>query len=248
MQMATKYVAPQIYAWAMEQVKGSALLPRDVLTMMLSQRLYAFILPSGRILYPMPGRADVSQSLDVIAAEPGQGLIRGENGWEAYNPPSATGSGAWQLLSDVDIAVTGPLTEIVTDVSIWSRVWIIGIDTTTSSSTRRIAQISYDGGATWLADSQYRSLSSSGTFQYVNDSNRLHENNSASARAFSTILDCLRLPGVPKPSLGIYGSSPFTLIGGFTGDPASPVTHIRLSPEAGGSVTFNGGRFIILGS
>lgn len=80
-QKAMNFVAPGQYLWFVNQVKDSPLLPRDVFTMQTAARLFAFILPNGRILWPMVARTEVSEALDVLSAVPGDTLIRTEQGW-----------------------------------------------------------------------------------------------------------------------------------------------------------------------
>ncbi len=87
-QWATKYFAPQIYIGWAEAVKGTPLLPRDIMTMLMSGRLCSLGMVDGRILYPMAAVQDISQSLDIITQVPGMVLRRGPVLWEAYEIPT----------------------------------------------------------------------------------------------------------------------------------------------------------------
>jgi hypothetical protein len=84
-QWATKYFAPELYKMWAESVKGTPLLPRDIMTMLMSGRLMAINLPDGRIMYPKVAAMDVSASLDTITQAIGDFLIRGADGWEGFS-------------------------------------------------------------------------------------------------------------------------------------------------------------------
>lgn len=99
-QLATKYFAPTLYADAITATEGTPLLPRDIMTMQLFNRLVAFILPDGRILWPMAARNDVSAALDVITADQGDMLIRGPDGWVAFTGPDDAQLQDWLAVID----------------------------------------------------------------------------------------------------------------------------------------------------
>lgn len=81
-----KYIDPEIQRQFREAVAGTPLLPGDLLTAMIYNRLTGVLLPDGTRLYPMPARQDVSASLDAISQLPGYMLIRGEEFWEGIPP------------------------------------------------------------------------------------------------------------------------------------------------------------------
>jgi hypothetical protein len=60
-------------------------------TMMMYNRLFAVTLDTGKELWPMPARTDVSQALDVLGKTPGSTLVRGTNYWETI--PGGGGGG-----------------------------------------------------------------------------------------------------------------------------------------------------------
>ena len=91
--LATKYVAPQIAVDFTNAVKGTPLLPRDLLISMFYQRLAAIVMPDGKVLWPMPARNDVSQALDALANQPGQMLRRGPAIWEPVEEIASTAKG-----------------------------------------------------------------------------------------------------------------------------------------------------------
>jgi hypothetical protein len=80
-QLACKYMAPQIVSAVTSAVKGTPLMPRDLLTSMMYGRLAMFIMDDGRKLWPVVARSDVSEALDTITQTPGDMLIRTEEGW-----------------------------------------------------------------------------------------------------------------------------------------------------------------------
>lgn len=97
-QWATKYWAPNPYMEAMRAVKGTPLLPRDIMTMIMAGRLGALVMRDGKVKWPMAALQDISQSLDVVTQEPGYTVQRGTDGlWRGFN--LADGSiGGWSLI------------------------------------------------------------------------------------------------------------------------------------------------------
>ena len=86
-QQATKYFQPQLYLDAINAVAGTPLLPRDIMTMQLYNRLCMFILPGGKEFWPMTALFDVSRALDILTAVPGSKLIRGPEYWMRDDSP-----------------------------------------------------------------------------------------------------------------------------------------------------------------
>jgi len=89
-------------AWCNKQVEGSPLLPRDVFTMMMFARLYAFKLANGREIWPLTSRIDVSEALDVLGAQPGDTLIRTTDGWATQ--PGGGGGGGGMTVALVNLS------------------------------------------------------------------------------------------------------------------------------------------------
>lgn len=86
-QWAFKLSAPRLQQAFTEACAGSPLLPRDVFTMGLAQRLFRAYAPGGRKIYPMATVTGVSDSLDALSQVKGTMLIRGEELWTALTPP-----------------------------------------------------------------------------------------------------------------------------------------------------------------
>lgn len=82
-QILTKYWPGFLQAQYAQAVKGTALLPRDLMTMVMYGRFCGIKWPDGRSIYPMTARQDISESLDILAQVPGSMLFRGADWWEA---------------------------------------------------------------------------------------------------------------------------------------------------------------------
>lgn len=85
-QRYVQYQAPDMQIQVRQAVQGTPLLPRDLLTSMMYNRLLYIVGTDGRKMYPMPARIDVSNSLDVLSQLPGSVLFRGTEFWEALGP------------------------------------------------------------------------------------------------------------------------------------------------------------------
>lgn len=84
-----KYLDPEQVIYVRQAVAGTPFLPRDLLVAAMAGRLFAFAFDDGRRIYPVAARDDVSQSLDVIAHQPGQVVARGPDFWEPIGPGAA---------------------------------------------------------------------------------------------------------------------------------------------------------------
>jgi len=87
-----KYLTAREWFVITEAVKGTPLMPRDVMMMLLYLRIYQIQNSIEGTIYSMAERQDVSDSLDVLGSTPGFTLIRGAEFWEAA-PSSGGGSG-----------------------------------------------------------------------------------------------------------------------------------------------------------
>lgn len=121
-QLAGKYMAPQIMFNIMEAVKGTPLLPRDIVTMMLSGRLAAFAMEGGPVYYPRVAMNDVSTSLDTITQTVGWMLVRGPTGWEGQPVPSIPPGGGGGI---ADWLNTPPNSVSYGDASATMGTWIV---------------------------------------------------------------------------------------------------------------------------
>lgn len=81
-QWAAKYCDPRMIQTFAEATKGTPLLPRDLMTMMLAGRWLEFTMPDGRVITSVQSKQDVSRSLDVLGSGVGYTLVRGEEYWE----------------------------------------------------------------------------------------------------------------------------------------------------------------------
>lgn len=81
-QRAWNYYFPDGQRWMQEATGPTPMLPRDMWTMMIYNRLFAFQMLDGRTIYPMPAKLDVERSLDAITQTPGEVLRKTATGWE----------------------------------------------------------------------------------------------------------------------------------------------------------------------
>jgi hypothetical protein len=86
-QWAAKYWHPdnmkEIDGWR----RGTPVLPRDIQTAMMMNRMFIIDMLDGRRLYPVTVVKDVSDALDAFGQVPGSLLVRGEELWTLVNPP-----------------------------------------------------------------------------------------------------------------------------------------------------------------
>lgn len=82
-----QYIDPSQQMEAMEAAKGSSFYPRDLFLMASYGRLYRWTdTATGRKIYSMAARKDVSDSLDAIGQTEGDMLLRRATYWEALAP------------------------------------------------------------------------------------------------------------------------------------------------------------------
>lgn len=86
-QWLTKFIPATQQAVALECTAGTPLMPRDILTMAMSGRLFSFIDQFGEEHYPVAARTDVQQALDLLSNRLGAVLFRSPSGWQGVNPP-----------------------------------------------------------------------------------------------------------------------------------------------------------------
>lgn len=232
-----KYLAPGTVAWAHAQVKNSPLLPRDALMMMLSQRLYAFMLPSGRILYPMVARADVSASLDTLGQGIGETLKRGPGGWTAVPAGNGTSLGYFVLANEL---ITTPIPHLdVTNLEQFTEIiaFIDGVGL--SSSSHRNLLVSQDNGSTFMGTSgDYLQLSTNGTFDSYSD---IPFHQGATANPRTAIVSIMRQP---LPSMPIANSTAFS-VDMLINAANTSFNAIRIGSRS--AANMNTGRIIVLG-
>lgn len=238
-QWASKYLAPQIIQFMMRAREGTPILPRDLTTMMFFNRMMLIILPDGRKVYPMPAYLDVSEALDVITQELDMTLVRGVNGWE-YRPYNA-GGGQWQMLADVQPAVTGAVPYVeVADIDLYTEIMAFTDTVTTTSGSKLVCAPSVDGGATFLlGDTNFDwvqpagSRGSSGT-PYFNLNNGL-------ANSSGVVQITNNFPGTRKWFYSPTQGQSWCIL--TTTDDV--ITNIRIQREVAANLT--GGRITVLG-
>lgn len=79
---ACKYWPAFLQAQYREAVKGTPLLPRDLMIQVMYNRFATLNLEDGRRIFPMTAVQDVSESFDVIAQLQGEMMARGEYFWQ----------------------------------------------------------------------------------------------------------------------------------------------------------------------
>jgi hypothetical protein len=223
-QWATKYFAPELYKMWAESVKGTPLLPRDIMTMLMSGRLMAINLPDGRIMYPKVAAMDVSQSLDTISQEEGYILRRGPERWEGYNP---VGVGAYDVIYS-NPALSNPTASIVVPLGDYSDVVVIGRLVGCASSAFRGVQFSTDGGVSWgNTNADNVNIETAGTetgvFILMN-----HGTPTNLQRSFGGFAYGLKHPGIPKEVRQFTNVSPSR----YFIKSYDPVTHLRICAQA----------------
>jgi len=91
-QQFIKYLTAREQSTVADAVKGTPLMPRDVLTMLVYIRCFQLGPGGPGTVYSMATRRDVSESLDALGNTAGFGLQRGAEFWEAV-PLSGGGGG-----------------------------------------------------------------------------------------------------------------------------------------------------------
>lgn len=122
---AAKYAPAEIQIAYTQLVKGTQLLPRDLMVAAMYGRGFTWLNPNHRRRYPVVALRDLSDTLDILGSNPGDIIVRGIQRWEAIvapsagliltsstpgNPPSwlgvPPGSGVWQQIADTTLAAT----------------------------------------------------------------------------------------------------------------------------------------------
>lgn len=101
-QQFIKYLTAKEVFTVTEAVKGTPLMPRDVLTMLVYLRVMQLGPGGPGTVYSMATRRDVSESLDALGSIVGQGLVRGDEFWEQQ--PASGGGGGMEFSWHADSA------------------------------------------------------------------------------------------------------------------------------------------------
>lgn len=238
MQLASKFMSPQMMLDIMEAREGTPLLPRDIVTSMLSGRLCSFSLPTGKVLYPMAAKSDVSQALDTISQTPGKSIRRGADMWEAYDPSAPPG-----VTTLLDQTITTATDQIVSpDLTGFSSLLVIGRAVTVSGTYQRVLQVSTDWGSSYLTNPSDYSPQSAAGARSTNPAIFPHETPTTAARDFVALIVGLNL-NTPAFAHEITRARAVTISG-----QAAPITHVRVCPAltTGKAGNLTGGRIIML--
>jgi hypothetical protein len=204
-QWATKYWPPKLYIQAMQAVKGTPLLPRDLMTMIMANRLAVITMEDGTRKFPMTAVQDVSASLDAITQIEGQSIRRGSDYWEGFTPGG--GGGEWTLIGVEEITSPVPSVDFI-DLAGANQIIIIGRLLTASASTWRKAQVSIDNGANYFdGASDYFGVAASGQ-ETARDNIFEHTGGTVAARTMGGLILNAAITGVPKLGLPINAMAP----------------------------------------
>ncbi len=88
--LLAKYVDAASARRAIEITANSGMYPRDVLLAAMRGRLYTWQDQNGKVWHPMAAVQDISESLDVLAQNVSNVLVRAVDRWRAAGPPSPT--------------------------------------------------------------------------------------------------------------------------------------------------------------
>lgn len=224
-QWATKYWEPRMQYFCAKAVAGTALLPRDLMTMIMAGRAYFYTRTDGTRIYSFAMVKDVSESLDVIGQTPGDILFRGPKSWLAlpggedksvltYDGPTNTvfwgpgGGGAgggtfatiWSWDHDTDgNLVTG---DYDIDVTEFDEVIIIIDHVTKSSSTHFTFRFKCFGDADFDNNAHYFVDLNNGGGWSSADTALYQSGNNSSADIFTWRICNLRQNDAPHMILG----------------------------------------------
>ena len=184
-QWATKYWPAFMQKDIAAAVKGTPLMPRDFMTMIMAGRAFIVQLEDGRRIYPMAGVNDVSLSLDVISQTVGSMMARGPAYWQpieggdagflltsngpdqipSWQPgPSGPAVQPWTLLKRWDFATDGAVADVPALVAAYQDVMICFQGVTSVAASLRAVEISTDNGVTWhQANGNYQQVGAAGT-------------------------------------------------------------------------------------
>lgn len=228
MQWATKYMDPRLLIDAVAAVKGTPLLPRDILTMLHSGRLMAFQTETGKRIYPVQAKRDVSESLDVISQQEGYTLVRGPDGWEGR---AQTTGGSWTVA--FSLSGFAPQADIViTDLPPALEYQVIGTSLYTTDFRFLDMHVSTNNGASFFdAHGNYVDVFSDGnqllTSVAYNTSQQL-----TGPRLIQYRIIAPHVAGVPKIILNQQNWTSRQ----FVADIVNPINAMRIRPFLGGAI------------
>ncbi len=265
--LLAKYVDAASARRAIEITANSGMYPRDVLLAAMRGRLYTWQDQNGKVWHPMAAIQDISESLDVLAQNVGNVLVRAVDRWRAAGPttpaigdaltyqgPSAppiwtaAGSGvSQQIVPGTPIVFDNTANEYVVDVSAFATVQVTLDDVDFAAADFVVPQLSIDNGATYkTAGTDYHRMYTQGGFD-VNgnaDSLVLAAASMASAHFANANLVNLRAGRAVLGAI-IGGSATVIRVATSHANFDGPITHIRF--KAGASNNFTSGTLRLIG-
>lgn len=265
--LLAKYADAASQRRAIELTKGTGLYPRDILLKTMRGRLYYWTDPTGKTWYPMAAVQDISDSLDVLAQDPGNVLVRAADRWRKAGPdtPSvghvltyvsaalpplwaAGGGGLQQLdLPGTPFAPDGTVAEYIFDVTAYAELALIFDAITLSASNDIYVRLSVDGGLTYKgAATDYFYLLNSAGYDASNTHSVLLVTNAAASSNHRAqhVLTGIQTTRALWNGQGANSTNVSFAIGGatrFTG----PITHLKIWTSGG--ALFTGGTIAIMG-
>lgn len=122
---AFKYMAAPAQAAFRKATQGTALYPRDLLSMIASPSFIAFKTPEGKVAYPVAYLQAVSESLDTITTQIGYTLVRGPEFWTGQPVNAPAGQLVTRVIRTTDQGIpTGDTTlswqaEVYDELGMW---------------------------------------------------------------------------------------------------------------------------------
>ncbi len=164
-----KYVDAASARRAIEITANSGMYPRDVLLAAMRGRLYIWQDKAGKVWHPMAAVQDISDSLDVLAQNVGNVLVRAVDRWRAAEPAapalgqvltsqgpglppkwSTPGAGVTQIVvPGTPIVPAGSVSFYDLDISTFAIVDVVIADVGFAATDRPTMRFSTDGGATF---------------------------------------------------------------------------------------------------
>lgn len=183
-QLASKFASPQMMLDITNARAGTPVLPRDVFTRMVYNRLIAFIRTDGTKVYPMPARNDVSECLDTITQTPGATIIRGPEGWIEWQPEEID-----PLVLRQTTVISSPVAAVEwLGAGAYSRLAVVIIGVSASVSSNRAVQLGTAGGSVFHTGAgDYHNILATGV-DNAQSSMLLHSTGATAARSAAMVI------------------------------------------------------------
>lgn len=250
-----KYADEMSQRRAIELTAGSGMYPRDIILSAMRGRLYTWRDQTGKQWHPMAAVQDISDSLDVLAQNVGDVLVRAVDRWRAppvgsvgdvlvYNgdaaPPNwqtlTPGAGVvQQALAGTPIAVDDTVNEYIFNVTGYASIDFLLHDIKFAAADRCRIRVSIDDGVS------YQAGASDYAFTYVS--------NASAAAGHASYVDFSRSNGALahngmgrftnlRAGHGVFGSDVAYSTGSVARRAeymhfAGPITHVKLYANSG---------------